>query len=71
GAPILIDDHGSPVAAAVWELFERAVRRFPSAPALIEWDSNLPPLPVLLAEAATADQRRRHATAEVRHAVAA
>ena len=71
GVAILIDDHGSPVAADVWELFERAVRRFPTAPALIEWDSNLPPLGVLLGEAATADARRHRAAAEVRHAVAA
>lgn len=68
---ILIDDHGSPVDAAVWELYDRAVRRFPSAPALIEWDSNVPSLSVLLAEAATADARRQQASAEVRHAVAA
>lgn len=71
GFPILIDDHSSPVDAAVWDLFDRAVRRFPSAPALIEWDSNLPPLAALLAEAATADERRQSVAAEVRHAVAA
>lgn len=71
GVAILIDDHGSPVAAAVWELFDHAVRRFPSAPPLIEWDSNLPSLSVLLAEAAIADARRQGAASEVRHAVAA
>lgn len=71
GVAILIDDHGSPVDAAVWELYDRAVRRFPSAPTLIEWDSNLPPLAVLLAEAATADTRRQRVAAEVRHAAAA
>ena len=25
-------------STGVWELFERAVRRFPTAPALIEWE---------------------------------
>ena len=56
GVRILIDDHGSRVAPAVWELYERSVRCFPGAATLIEWDSNLPSLPVLLAEAAEADR---------------
>lgn len=71
GAPILIDDHGSEVAAAVWALFERAAVRFPHAAVLIEWDSNLPALPVLLAQADEADRRRRRAQGEVGYAVAA
>ena len=71
GVRILIDDHGSRVAPAVWELYESTIRRFPHAATLIEWDSNLPPLPVLLAEAAEADRRRQSAFPEVRHADAA
>lgn len=55
---ILIDDHGSAPAAAVWHLYDHAVRRFPKATALIEWDSNLPPLVDLIAEAEKADRRR-------------
>jgi uncharacterized protein (UPF0276 family) len=58
GVPILIDDHGSAVAEAVWQLYARASRRFANAPTLIEWDSNLPALPVLVAEAHKADRRR-------------
>ena len=58
GCVILIDDHGSPVAEPVWALYERAAIRFPCAPTLIEWDSHLPPLATLLAEAALADRRR-------------
>ena len=69
GCVILIDDHGSPVAEPVWALYERAVTRFPYAPALIEWDSHLPPLATLLAEAALAD--RRHAAAVGRNTYAA
>jgi uncharacterized protein len=64
GTRILIDDHGSPVAPAVWALYDLAVRRFPEAVTLIEWDCNLPALPILLAEAAEADRRRDHALAE-------
>ena len=63
GRPLLIDDHGSRVAAPVWALFEAAIRRWPDAPALIERDSNLPPLATLVAEAEDA-KRRRHA---IRH----
>jgi uncharacterized protein len=55
---ILIDDHGDHVAAPVWALFAEAVRRFPTAPALIEWDSNIPELSTLLAEARLADRLR-------------
>jgi len=58
GAPILIDDHGSPVAPAVWRLYDAAAARFPHAATLIEWDSNLPDLATLVAEAAEADARR-------------
>jgi hypothetical protein len=48
---ILIDTHNRPVAAEVWALFARAVQRFGPRPALIEWDTDLPPLPLLVAEA--------------------
>ena len=71
GVRILIDDHGSPVARPVWDLYDSAIRRFPHAVTLIEWDSNLPPLPVLLAEAAEADRRRQYAFSETCHADAA
>jgi uncharacterized protein len=48
---ILIDDHGSRVAKPVWELHAAALRRFGPVPTLIEWDTNLPALEVLLDEA--------------------
>ena len=54
-AVVLIDDHGSPVASSVWRLYVRALRRFGRVPALVEWDSNLPALTVLLDEARKAD----------------
>ncbi|MCK6453970.1 MAG: DUF692 domain-containing protein [Alphaproteobacteria bacterium] len=61
GVTILIDDHGSSVCDAVWELHARAVRRFPDAPTLIEWDTAIPPLDRLVAEAKAADARRARA----------
>jgi uncharacterized protein (UPF0276 family) len=55
GRVLLIDDHGSPVAGAVWDLFRRAIRRVGRVPTLIEWDTDVPELSVLLAEARTAE----------------
>jgi len=48
---ILIDTHSSPVCEAVWELYGYAIDRFGACPTLIEWDSDIPPLEVLLGEA--------------------
>ena len=56
-ALVRIDDHGSRVADEVWELYAVAVDRIGPRPTLIEWDSNLPPLDVLVGEAAKADAR--------------
>jgi uncharacterized protein len=55
GRTILIDDHGSRVADAVWHLYERAVARFGPVPTLIEWDTHIPALEVLLDEARIAE----------------
>jgi uncharacterized protein (UPF0276 family) len=57
GRPILIDDHGSPVGHAVWTLYEEALRRFGPRPTLVEWDTAIPPLDTLMAEARRADAR--------------
>ena len=64
---ILIDDHGSAVPEPVWQLYETASRRFPTAPALVEWDTRIPALDVLVAEAAEADRRRAAALQGGRH----
>jgi uncharacterized protein (UPF0276 family) len=50
----LIDHHGDRVADAVWDLYRAALARFGQVPALVEWDTGLPPLAVLLEEAQTA-----------------
>jgi uncharacterized protein len=57
GRSILIDDHGSPVGHAVWALYEEALRRFGPRPTLVEWDTAIPPLETLMAEARRADAR--------------
>ncbi|MBX3610785.1 MAG: DUF692 domain-containing protein [Hydrogenophaga sp.] len=56
---IVIDDHGSRVIDPVWSLYRHAIERFGAMPTLIEWDTDVPALDVLLDEAASA---RRIAT---------
>ncbi|MBC7609135.1 MAG: DUF692 domain-containing protein [Polaromonas sp.] len=48
---IVIDDHGSRVALEVWQIYQHAQQRFGGVPALVEWDTDIPPLAVLLDEA--------------------
>ena len=50
----LIDTHGSLVCDPVWSLYEEACRRFGPKPTLIEWDTDLPALDVLLQQAGQA-----------------
>lgn len=51
----VIDHHGAEVAPQVWELYKAALSRFGRVPALVEWDTELPSLDVLLDEARRAD----------------
>jgi uncharacterized protein (UPF0276 family) len=51
GREIRIDTHSTPVSAAVWDLYRRALQWFGPLPTLIEWDTDIPELPVLVAEA--------------------
>ena len=51
---LLIDTHGKPVADAVWTLYRAAIERFGAKPTLIEWDTDIPPVEILLDEAAKA-----------------
>jgi uncharacterized protein (UPF0276 family) len=60
---LLIDTHDAPVTDQVWDLYARTIARTGPLPTLIEWDSQLPTLERLIAEARHAD-----AVAGVRHA---
>ena len=55
----LVDDHGSRVTPEVWTLYEQAIGRFGTVPTLIEWDTDVPPLSVLLDEADAARCRMK------------
>lgn len=59
GAEILIDAHGSAVVDPVWDLYAHAIARAGETPTLIEWDNDVPPWPILLAEAEQAERVMR------------
>lgn len=54
GGACLIDTHGSRVAPPVWALYRDAIDRFGPKPTLIEWDTDIPALEILLDEAGKA-----------------
>ncbi|MDT7837149.1 DUF692 domain-containing protein [Aquabacterium sp. OR-4] len=56
---LVIDDHGSRVHAPVWAAYAHALRRLGTVPTLIEWDTDLPALEVLLDEATQAARWQR------------
>lgn len=56
-----IDTHGSPVCDDVWALLRAVRARGVQAPVLVEWDTDLPPLEVLLDQAARAAATGLHA----------
>lgn len=68
GKALRIDDHGSRVAPAVWMLYQEALKRFGPVPTLIEWDTDVPALEVLMEEAATAEAALEKQRQESRHA---
>lgn len=55
---IFIDAHNHAVYDGVWDLYAQALARFGDIPTLVEWDADLPPLSLLVAEAAKADAIR-------------
>lgn len=56
GGELVIDDHGSRVHAPVWAVYRHALARLGPRPTLIEWDTDVPALDVLLDEVDRAGQ---------------
>jgi hypothetical protein len=52
--PLLMDTHGAAVTAQVWALYADALNQFGPKPTMVEWDTDVPSLEVLLEEAARA-----------------
>jgi uncharacterized protein (UPF0276 family) len=58
---VLIDAHNHRVSEPVWQIFGEVIRRLPDVAVCIEWDNDIPALPMLLAEAGRAvTLRDRH-----------
>ena len=55
GSPLLIDSHGSPVAKAVWDLYEYALNQVGPVATLIERDNDIPSFDTLFAESQQAE----------------
>lgn len=55
---VFIDAHNQAVHEPVWALYRDALARFGDTPTIIEWDSDLPTLARLVAEAQKADVMR-------------
>ncbi len=51
----VIDHHGATVAQPVWDLYRAALTRFGQVPTLIEWDTDIAALEILLGEARKAE----------------
>jgi hypothetical protein len=62
---IVIDDHGSRVPDGVWQVYRHALHRLGPRPTLVEWDTALPSLDVLLGEARQAQAELAAAAAGV------
>jgi uncharacterized protein len=65
GGELVIDDHGSRVHAPVWAAYRHAMAVLGPMPTLIEWDTDIPTLDVLLEEAAVAEKISAEAGASV------
>jgi uncharacterized protein (UPF0276 family) len=69
GGQLRIDDHGSMVSEAVWQMLAAVTARFGPRPVLVEWDTNIPDFGALQMEAnhcraiVELIEERRHALA--------
>ncbi len=57
GDLLLIDSHGAPVAQAVWDLYAFTLALTGPVATLLERDNDIPPWPVLLAEAGVSERQ--------------
>jgi uncharacterized protein (UPF0276 family) len=62
---LVVDDHSQRVSPTVWAVYEAALDHLGPCPTLVEWDVDLPPLPVLLDEARLAAQALKAVMAPV------
>lgn len=53
---LVIDDHSQRVSPTVWDVYDQALAHLGRLPTVIEWDTDLPPLAVLLDDARLAGE---------------
>ncbi|HVU00915.1 MAG TPA: DUF692 domain-containing protein [Polyangiaceae bacterium] len=63
--PVIIDTHRGAVVPEVWDLYAETIRRAGPISTLVEWDEEIPELPVVLSEAATARRIRDDAMSRI------
>lgn len=56
GETIYLDTHGKSIYPEVWTLYQKAIERFGFTPTLVEWDTDIPALSLLIDEAHKADR---------------
>ncbi len=66
----LVDTHGARVSDEVWRVYAAAIERFGARPTLVEWDTDIPALDVLLEEARKARSILAHPSRETNAEVA-
>jgi uncharacterized protein (UPF0276 family) len=71
GNTLRIDDHGSRVSPAVWDLYARTLQELGPIPTLIEWDTAIPPFETLQEEACAAQALIDESSSTERHSAAA
>ncbi len=64
GATVLIDNHGGPVADAVWAIYTSVLEKAGPLPSLVEWDTHLPDWAELRTECVKADAILRSMTSK-------
>jgi uncharacterized protein (UPF0276 family) len=52
-----VDTHNHPVYPEVWDLYDYVLQQLGPRPTLIEWDTDIPALDVLMGEGAKAQQK--------------
>lgn len=65
GEEIYLDTHSNPIYSGVWSLYEYALHRFNNVKTLIEWDVDIPPVDVLVAEANKANLLHQQVEEEI------
>lgn len=65
---LLVDTHGADIIDPVWALLTQAYAQFGTFPTLLERDSNIPPLPILMQEVNKIKQMQQQFSSQIKAA---